>query len=96
MEIDDQDVKKIARLAGLHIDPQEISDMRGHLSSIFDLVEQMNQVENADVEPMAHPLDIVQRLRADMVAEEDQREKYQDLAPQTADNLYLVPKVIDN
>ena len=96
MEIDDQDVIKIARLAGLHIDSQEISDMRGHLSSIFDLVEQMNQVDSADVEPMAHPLDIVQRLRADVVAEEDQREKYQDLAPQTADNLYLVPKVIDN
>lgn len=96
MQIDDKDVKKIARLASLHIDDSEVSDLRGHLSSIFELVEQMQQVNTAGIEPMAHPLDIVQRLRADEVAEVDQREKFQKLAPQTADQLYLVPKVIDN
>lgn len=96
MQIDDKDVKKIARLASLHIDDNEVSDLRGHLSSIFDLIEQMQQIDTVGIEPMAHPLDIVQRLRADKVAEQDQREKFQRLAPQTADQLYLVPKVIDN
>lgn len=96
MQIDDKDVKKIARLASLHIEDGDISELRGHLSSIFDLAEQMNRIDTTGVDPMAHPLDIVQRLRADVVTDVDQREKYQSLAPQTADKLYLVPKVIDN
>jgi len=96
MHIKDDDVKKIARLASLHIEQSEVAGLSRHLSDIFDLVEQMNQVDTSGVEPMAHPLDIVQRLRVDQVKQEGDREQFQALAPQTAENLYLVPKVIDN
>ncbi len=44
---------------------------------------------------MAHPLDAVQRLRADEVTESDQREQFQRIAPATENGLYLVPKVIE-
>jgi len=96
MQIKDEDVKKIARLASLQINDDETNAIAGHLSNIFDLVEQMNQVDSEGVEPMAHPLDITQRLRADVVTEKDQRERFQALAPEAVENLYLVPKVIDN
>ena len=51
------------------------------LSDILDLVDQMNQVDTSGVEPMAHPLDMTQRLREDEVTESDQRERFQAIAP---------------
>ncbi|MCK4710630.1 MAG: Asp-tRNA(Asn)/Glu-tRNA(Gln) amidotransferase subunit GatC, partial [Gammaproteobacteria bacterium] len=65
------------------------------LSSILDLVDQMSAVNTDDVEPMAHPMDASQRLRADIVTETNQREKFQSVAPKTEDGLYLVPQVIE-
>jgi aspartyl-tRNA(Asn)/glutamyl-tRNA(Gln) amidotransferase subunit C len=44
---------------------------------------------------MAHPQDQIQRLREDVVTETDQRDHFQNIAPQTEAGLYLVPKVID-
>ena len=44
---------------------------------------------------MAHPLDAVQRLRADVVTEANQREMFQSIAPAVQDGLYLVPQVIE-
>ena len=51
--------------------------------------------QDLDIEPMANPLDAVQRLRPDEVTESDQRELFQAIAPATENGLYLVPKVID-
>ena len=95
MSISDDDVKKIAHLARLHISHDDVPAYAASLSSIFELVEQMQSVNTDDVEPMAHPLDIVQRLRIDQVNETDQRDKYQAIAPLTDSGLYLVPKVIE-
>ena len=66
-----------------------------NLSDILALVEQLNAVDTAGVEPMAHPLDATQRLRPDEVTETDEREAFQAIAPQTEAGLYLVPKVIE-
>jgi aspartyl-tRNA(Asn)/glutamyl-tRNA(Gln) amidotransferase subunit C len=44
---------------------------------------------------MAHPLDAVQRLRSDLVTEENQRELLQSVAPAVENGLFLVPKVIE-
>jgi aspartyl-tRNA(Asn)/glutamyl-tRNA(Gln) amidotransferase subunit C len=44
---------------------------------------------------MSHPLDVVQRLREDVVTEKDQRDEFQKVAPATRDGLYLVPRVIE-
>jgi aspartyl-tRNA(Asn)/glutamyl-tRNA(Gln) amidotransferase subunit C len=55
----------------------------------------MQSVDTESVEPLAHPLDVVQRLRIDEVTEENQRESLQKLAPASEDGLYLVPKVLE-
>jgi aspartyl-tRNA(Asn)/glutamyl-tRNA(Gln) amidotransferase subunit C len=95
MSIDRADVEKIAHLARLAIDDQEAERFAKDLSAILDLVEQMNAADTEAVEPLAHPLRMAQRLRADAVTEPDQRDKCQRIAPLTEDGLYLVPKVID-
>jgi len=95
MTLDSDDVKKIAHLARLAIDEADIPAYAGNLSDILQLVEQMDSVDTEGVTPMAHPLDEVQRLRADEVTESNQREDFQTCAPLTQDGLYLVPKVIE-
>ncbi|MGB1109052.1 MAG: Asp-tRNA(Asn)/Glu-tRNA(Gln) amidotransferase subunit GatC [Gammaproteobacteria bacterium] len=95
MSLDADDVKKIAHLARLAIDEDAIPKYAENLSSIMDFVEQMSACDTQGVVPMAHPLDAVQRLRADEVTEQDQREKFQAIAPSVEAGLYLVPKVIE-
>ena len=95
MSLDTDDVLAIARLARLRIDDADVPLYAANLSSILDLVEQMNSVNTEGVVPMSHPLDVVQRLREDAVTESDQRDEFQAIAPATENGLYLVPKVIE-
>ena len=95
MSLDSSDVKKIAHLARLAIDEADIPLYAANLSNILHLVEQMDSADTENVNPMAHPLDEVQRLREDEVTESNQRAHFQECAPLTEDGLYLVPKVIE-
>ena len=90
-----QDIQHIARLARIHMGDAEVEAAHGQLNSIFGLIEQMQAVDTAGVEPMSHALDVAQRLREDRVTEPDQREKFQAIAPAVENGLYLVPKVIE-
>lgn len=95
MSLDAREVEKIAHLARLAIRAEDVPAYAANLSAILDLVAQMNQVDTHGVVPMAHPLDMPQRLRADEVREHDRREQFQAVAPQVEAGLYLVPKVIE-
>jgi len=95
MTIGKLEVENIAHLARLSVAEHEIEEYVGELSRILDFVEQMNQVDTTGVTPMAHPLDMTQRLRPDELTESDQREEFQACAPSTENGLYLVPKVIE-
>ncbi|MEQ8234022.1 MAG: Asp-tRNA(Asn)/Glu-tRNA(Gln) amidotransferase subunit GatC [Gammaproteobacteria bacterium] len=95
MSINADDVRAMARLARLAIAEPDIPTYAAQLSRILDLVAQMNAVDTHNVEPLAHPLDISARLRADVVTESDQREQLQAGWPHIADGLYLVPQVIE-
>ena len=95
MSLDAEQVKKIAHLARIEINEADIPGYADTLSNILDLVDQMAAVNTDDVEPMAHPMDASQRLRADVVTETNNREQFQAVAPKTEDGLYLVPQVIE-
>ena len=95
MALDVSDVEKIAHLARLGINAEDIPEYTRNLSDILAFVEQLNAVDTTGVEPLAHPLEATQRLRADEVRESDERENFQSIAPQTDSGLYLVPQVIE-
>jgi aspartyl-tRNA(Asn)/glutamyl-tRNA(Gln) amidotransferase subunit C len=95
MTLTAEDVNKIAYLARLGIDANDIDAYTRDLSGILELVAQMSSIDTDDILPMAHPMDQTQRLRADEVTEEDQHEYFQSQAPQVEADLYLVPKVIE-
>lgn len=95
MSISKTDIEAVASLAQLDIDESSIPHMVQELSDILSLIEQMQDLDTSDVEPMPHPQDIELRLRNDQVTESDQRSKLQALAPESDNGLYLVPKVLD-
>ena len=95
MSLTADEVIKIAHLARLGIDENDIGAYANDLSNMLDLMTQMGETDTDTVQPMAHPMDQMQRLRCDEATETNQRERFQPLAPQTEAGLYLVPKVID-
>ncbi|GGE57276.1 glutamyl-tRNA(Gln) amidotransferase subunit C [Streptosporangium jomthongense] len=95
MSISREDIEKVAVLARIRVDEAQISALESDLGNILNLVDQLSAADTSNVEPLAHPLDAVQRLRADEVTETNQREAFQAIAPATEDGLYLVPRVIE-
>ncbi|MCP5406081.1 MAG: Asp-tRNA(Asn)/Glu-tRNA(Gln) amidotransferase subunit GatC [Chromatiaceae bacterium] len=95
MSLERSDVEKIAHLARLAVSSDELDSVAGDLSTILQLMEQMNAVNTDGVIPMAHPLHMAQRLRPDEVSEIDERDHFQSIAPATENGLYLVPRVIE-
>ena len=90
-----EDVGRIARLARIEISADEAEQTRDQLNGILGFIEQLQAVDTAGIEPMAHAVDVVQRLRPDAVTETDRRADFQAIAPETEAGLYLVPKVIE-
>jgi aspartyl-tRNA(Asn)/glutamyl-tRNA(Gln) amidotransferase subunit C len=93
------DIERIAHLARLELSPDESERMRTRLNDFFHIVESMAAVDTSEVAPLTQPIAAIQdvqlRLRDDVVAEADQREAHQRVAPAVEDGLYLVPKVIE-
>lgn len=95
MALDRTEVEKIAHLARIALDEQDIPATTAKLSGILELIDRMQAVDTTGIEPLAHPLETTQRLRNDQVTEQNQRDAYQVIAPATEAGLYLVPKVIE-
>lgn len=95
MTISREDIEKVAVLARIRLDEEQIPALEKDLGNILSLVDQLSATDTDNVEPLSHPLDAVQRLRADEVTESNQREAFQAIAPATENGLYLVPRVIE-
>ena len=88
-------IARVAELARIELTPEEFAAMQHQLNAILAMVDAMQAVDTAAVEPMSHPQAMMQRLREDHADEPDRRAEYQAIAPATEDGLYLVPKVIE-
>ncbi len=95
MSLTKDQVQHIATLARLKLEGSEFDDVVAKLSRIVAFVDQLQAAPTDDVLPMAHPLDMAQRLRADTVSEPNQRDEIQQNAARTEAGYYLVPKVIE-
>lgn len=99
MQLLPDEFKHLARLSRVAVSPDDIATMPSQLQNIFGLIDQLQAVDTAGIEPLAHPLDIVQpmaqRLREDNVTERDWREANMANAPAAENGLFLVPKVIE-
>ena len=73
----------------------EIDNFTRQISDILEMIQQLEKVNTDNIEPMAHPLNMNQRLRVDLVTEENHRELYQENAVEIEEGFYKVPKVIE-
>jgi aspartyl-tRNA(Asn)/glutamyl-tRNA(Gln) amidotransferase subunit C len=95
MSIVANDIEIISHLARLTLSEGERHEALSSITSILSLVDQMQAVDTSEVEPLAHAFDASQRLREDVVTEQDQRDTLLALAPSAENGLFLVPKVIE-
>jgi aspartyl-tRNA(Asn)/glutamyl-tRNA(Gln) amidotransferase subunit C len=95
MAISEAEVRNIAHLARIKVSDEDVVEFRKNLTNILELVNQLNAVDTQNIQPMAHPLEISQRVRPDVISEQINRERLQQLALSTEAGYYLVPQVIE-
>ncbi|GEN23934.1 Asp-tRNA(Asn)/Glu-tRNA(Gln) amidotransferase subunit GatC [Halomonas cupida] len=95
MALEHAEVLRAAHLARLDLSDNDATKYLDDIRRILDMVDQLQTLDTTDVAPLAHPMDATQRLRADEVTEKDQRDHYQQCAPQVENGLYLVPRVVE-
>ena len=95
MSLSIDQVLRVARLARIAVDAGEAEAVKDQLNRVLGLIDQMQAVDTAGIEPMAHALEVVQRMRPDEVSETDRHARFQSAAPAVEGGLYLVPKVIE-
>ena len=95
LKVDQQTIDKLLLLSQLSLLPEDREKLLGDLSSIVELIDFMQTIDTEGVEPLSHPLEVTQRLRADEPETSLDQEQYQAIAPQIRDGLYLVPRVLE-
>ena len=95
MPTSEAELKKLAALSYLELNGNSAQQLAHDVGAIMDFVEQLRDVDTSDVPPLLSPLHLQQRLRADQISEENHVAALAKIAPLFADDLYLVPKVIE-
>ena len=95
MQVDEATVRRIARLARIRITDEEAVSLQGELSGILAWVEQLREVDTADVPPMTRVADMKLKKRADNVTDGDKADDIVANAPMTEDHFFVVPKVVE-
>ena len=95
MSIKKSEIAYISSLSKLKMEDAEMENYTRQISEILEMIQQLEKVDTHDIEPMAHPLNMKQRLRLDLVTEENRRELYQKNAVVFEEGFYKVPKVIE-
>ena len=95
MKIDKNTTLKIAKLTRIKIEDREIAELSAQLSSILDWVEQLNEVNTNNVEPLNNVSMTKLPLRKDEESKEDKLKDVLSNAPEKLENYFVVPKVVD-
>lgn len=95
MLINRKEIEQIAVLAKLSVSETEIDAIVTSLDSVVEMINHINEVDTTHINPMANPMDAVQRLRADVVTETSNKEILLSMAPQVDEDYFLVPTVVE-
>ncbi len=95
MKISDEDVFKVAELSSISICPEEVSKIRSELEKIFGFIDQLNEVNCDNIEPLSNVSISKMPEREDVVTDGGCVDAILSNAPEKAANMFVVPKVID-
>jgi len=95
MSIDKDTAARVANLARISIPDEELENVAKELSNIIGFMEQLNEVNVDNVEPMTSVTPTVLKKRTDVVSDGNQQSKVLSNAPDTREGFFVVPKVVD-
>jgi aspartyl-tRNA(Asn)/glutamyl-tRNA(Gln) amidotransferase subunit C len=95
MALDTDTVRRIARLARIHVDDADLAPLADELNNILGWIKQLDEVDTDGVEPMTSVVEMVQRLRADQMSDGNLQDEVLANAPAAADGFFAVPKVVE-
>lgn len=95
MSVDIKTVKRVARLSRIAVTDDEAERMALELNAILGFVEQLDEVNVDNVEPLTSVIPMFLRTREDVVTDGNKAADIVANAPLSEDNFFLVPKVIE-
>lgn len=93
--MDDDVIQRMLSLSQLALEEKELQQLRSDLDAIIGFIEIMNAVPTEDVAPLSHAVELAHKLRSDEPSKTVDLERFQAVAPEVAEGLYLVPKVLE-
>ena len=91
----DFDIAYVAHLARLELSDAEKAKLSAQLAGILDYVAKLNEVDVTGIEPTAHAIPLTNVLRKDEPRPSIERDRILKNAPETARDLFIVPKIVE-
>ena len=95
MSVDQATVKRVARLARLQVKDEDLPKLAGELNAILGWIEQLNEVDVSEVEPLTSVVSMKMKMRKDVVSDGHYAQKITANAPLQEDSFFMVPKVVE-
>jgi aspartyl-tRNA(Asn)/glutamyl-tRNA(Gln) amidotransferase subunit C len=95
MSVDSATVKRVARLASLKVSDEDVPRLAGELNAILAFVEQLNEVDVSNVEPLTSVVSQAMKMRDDVVTDGSYAKDVTRNAPASEDDFFMVPKVVE-
>ncbi|WP_185985147.1 Asp-tRNA(Asn)/Glu-tRNA(Gln) amidotransferase subunit GatC [Aureimonas mangrovi] len=95
MSVDQNTVRRVAKLARIAVNDEDVAAMQGELNAILGFVEQLGEVDVTGVEPMTSVIPMEMKKRQDVVTDGNKADDIVANAPATEDHFFVVPKVVE-
>lgn len=95
-KITDETIGYVSVLAKLELSQEEKQQAKADMNKMIGFIEQMNELDTSEVEPMSHIFPLQNVFREDVVTNTDDNKQMLQNAPEQKDNMFVVPKTIDS
>lgn len=95
MSIDTQTARRVAKLARIRVEEQDLPALAQEFNTILGFIEQLNEVDVEGIEPMTSVTPMQLKRREDVVTDGDMQAKILSNAPDAREGFFAVPKVVE-
>jgi aspartyl-tRNA(Asn)/glutamyl-tRNA(Gln) amidotransferase subunit C len=95
MSLDPATVRRIASLARIRLDDEQVPQLQAELNGILGWIEQLNEIDVTGIEPLTGAAEMALKMREDVVTDGGIREALLANAPERAGDYFAVPKVVE-
>ena len=93
--MDKKTVTTISYLSRLKIDDENEEKIINDLGNIIEFVDQLNDVDTSEIDPLTNPLEKTAKTRKDIVTAKNLKKELLDVAPSANGDYFLVPRVVE-